>query len=175
MTAPAIVFVGPMGAGKTSIGRRVARTLDLPFTDTDKVVIREHGPIPEIFAQHGEPHFRSLERVAVRDALAEGGVVALGGGAVMDAATRADLADHRVILLTVSDRTVRARIGGTDRPLLAGDEDPVERWSRIYAERRPLYEEVADVTFDTSVGRLQEVVDAIVRWVRETGSPEEQS
>ena len=161
----AIVLIGPMGAGKTSIGRRVARSLGLAFTDTDKVVVRDHGPIPALFETHGESHFRALERAAVVDALAGGGVVALGGGAVLDADTRADLADHRVVLLTVAPHIVASRIGGSDRPLLAG-EDPLARWSRIYAERRPVYESVADVAFDTSSGPLAGVVAQIVDWIR---------
>ncbi len=161
----AIVLIGPMGAGKTSIGRRVARSLGLAFTDTDKVVVRDHGPIPALFETHGESHFRALERAAVVDALAGGGVVALGGGAVLDADTRADLADHRVVLLTVAPHIVASRIGGSDRPLLAG-EDPLARWSRIYAERRPVYESVADVAFDTSSGPLAGVVAQIVDWIQ---------
>ncbi|SIT75159.1 shikimate kinase [Microbacterium sp. RU33B] len=161
----AIVLIGPMGAGKTSIGRRVARSLGLPFTDTDKVVVRDHGPIPALFETHGESHFRALERAAVVDALTGGGVVALGGGAVLDADTRADLADHRVVLLTVAPHIVASRIGGSDRPLLAG-EDPLARWSRIYAERRPVYESVADVAFDTSSGPLAGVVAQIVDWIQ---------
>ncbi|WP_052226433.1 shikimate kinase [Microbacterium mangrovi] len=169
MTTPdprALVLVGPMGAGKTSIGRRVARTMGLTFTDTDKVVVRDHGPIPELFTRLGEPGFRALERAAVVESLARGGVVALGGGAVLDAGTRAALADHRVVLLTVSPRVVASRIAGAERPLLNGDEDPVERWQRIFAERKAVYEEVADVTFDTSSGPLADVVTAIVAWAR---------
>lgn len=162
-----VVLVGPMGAGKTSIGRRVARDLGRTFTDTDKVIVREHGPIPAIFENHGEAHFRALERAAVADALAGGGIVALGGGAILDAATRADLADHRVVLLTVAPHIVASRIGGgEDRPLLQG-EDAVVRWNRIWAERRPLYEDVADVAFDTSSGPLAAVVAQIVAWVRQ--------
>ncbi|MFT4229321.1 MAG: shikimate kinase, partial [Microbacterium sp.] len=97
-------------------------------------------------------------------ALAGGGVVALGGGAVLDADTRADLGAHRVVLLTVDPRVVRGRIGDGSRPLLAG-ENPVQRWSRIARERRPLYDEVADVVFDTSRGPLQQVVDAVLAWI----------
>ncbi len=163
----AVVLVGPMGAGKTSIGRRLARELGVTFSDTDRLIAAEHGPIPAIFEQHGEPHFRDLERAAVARALEGGGVVSLGGGAVLDAQTRAALGAHRVVLLTVSREVVSGRIGGTTRPLLAGDEDRITSWARIYAQRRPLYDEVADITFDTSRGPLARVVQDIATWVRE--------
>ena len=167
----AIVFVGPMGAGKSSIGRKVARRLDVAFTDTDKAIAAEHGPIPQIFAEHGEAHFRALERAAVRDALSHGGVVALGGGAVLDADTRADLRAHRVVLLTVEPRVVRNRISGGNRPLLEA-EDPVAEWSRIAEERAPLYDAVADATFDTSHGPLQAVVEDILAWLERADGQE---
>ncbi len=167
----ALVLIGPMGAGKTSIGRRVARALGQSFSDTDKMVIRAHGPIPEIFATHGEAHFRALERDAVAEALAGGGVVALGGGAVMAPETRERLSAHRVVLLTVSPQVVASRIHGDDRPLLTG-EDPVERWRRIAEERRPLYESTADIAFDTSSGPLARVVDDIVAWARSVPAEE---
>lgn len=158
-----------MGAGKSSIGRKVARELALAFTDTDTMIIREHGPIAALFEAHGETHFRALERVAVTTALETGGVVALGGGAVLDPETRADLAQHRVVLLTVTPEIVKARIGGGSRPLLTGG-DAVTRWETIYAQRRALYEEVADVTFDSSVGHVSAVAAAIARWARENGA-----
>lgn len=161
----AVVLIGPMGAGKTSIGRRVARGLGVPFRDTDRIVVRDHGPIPALFAARGEAHFRAVERAAVVEALATDGVVALGGGAVLNSETRKDLAAHRVVLLTVSPHIVASRIGRGDRPLLAG-EDPVVRWMRIYAERRSVYEELADVTFDTSSGPLSAIVAQIVAWAR---------
>lgn len=166
----AIVLIGPMGAGKTSVGRRVARALGRPFGDTDKIVVRDHGPIADLFSTHGEQHFRALERAAVREALRGEGVVALGGGAVLDAATRAELADHRVVLLTVQPHVVASRIGGGARPLLAG-EDPVARWARIYDERRAIYEEIADVAFDTSTGPLADIVDRIVAWAQHEDTP----
>src|SRR5690606_15424444 len=82
-----LVLVGPMAAGKTSVGRRVARRLGVAFVDTDKRIVATHGPIPAIFAEHGEAHFRDLERAAVAEALSEGGVISLGGGAVTQADT----------------------------------------------------------------------------------------
>lgn len=161
----AIVLIGPMGAGKTSVGRRVAKTLGTSFYDSDAAVVREHGPVEEIFATYGEDHFRDLERDAVAIGLAQGGVVALGGGAVLHADTRAALRAHRVVLLTVAPATIESRIRGTRRPLLQA-EDPIARWQEIYAARRPVYDDLADVTFNTSSGPLQGVVDAIVAWVR---------
>ena len=162
-----VVLVGPMGAGKTSIGRRVAKTLDVPFFDSDAAIVREHGPIEDIFATRGEAAFRELERQAVVAGLAAGGIVSLGGGAVLHPDTRRDLARHRVVLLTVAPRVVAYRIRGSRRPLLQED-DPMQRWEAILAERMPLYREVSDATFDTSSGPLREVVDRIVAWIHGT-------
>ena len=83
----------------------------------------------------------------------------------MDPATRNDLAAHRVVLLTVEPRVVAGRIRDSVRPLLQ-DDDALARWEHIMTARRPVYEEVADATFDTSSGPLQAVVDAIVQWAR---------
>lgn len=164
----ALVLVGPMGAGKSSIGRRLARTLGVRFRDTDSAVVREHGPIAEIFAVHGEPHFRALEHEAVTAAVARGGVVALGGGAVLHPGTREALRGHHVVLLTVEERVVAGRIRAQQkRPLLSGDEDPLDAWIRIRDARDPIYREVADAVFDTSRGPLGEVVTAIAEWVRD--------
>ncbi|MFS0733080.1 shikimate kinase [Microbacterium sp. 1P10UB] len=174
---PALVLIGPMGAGKTSIGRRVAKALQVPFYDSDIAVIRDHGPIETIFAEHGEPQFREWEKDAVLAGLAQGGVVALGGGAVLHEQTRAALADHRVVLLTVEPRVVAGRVRDSARPLLrapaaepglpSAPTDPMTRWTEILRARRPVYEAVADVTFDTSHGPLQQVTDAIVAWARD--------
>lgn len=174
MTSPsdAIVLIGPMGAGKTSIGRRVAKALGRPFFDTDIAVVRAHGPIERLFEERGEAYFRSLERAAVREGLATAGVVSLGGGAVLDRDTQDDLAKHRVVLLTVEPRVVASRVRESARPLLQG-EDPLARWSAIYEERRPIYEKLADLTLDTSSGPLQHIVDAIVEWARHAESHEQ--
>lgn len=167
MTSPsdAVVLIGPMGAGKTSIGKKAARSLGVPFFDTDLAIVRDHGPIEKLFADHGEEHFRALEREAVIEGLARGGIVSLGGGAVLHPDTRADLAEHRVILLTVAPKVVAARVKDSHRPLLQG-EDAMARWTAILDQRMPLYRSLADATFDTSSGPLQHIVDAIVEWVR---------
>ncbi|MEJ1155475.1 MULTISPECIES: shikimate kinase [Microbacterium] len=168
-----IVLIGPMGAGKTSIGKRVARALKLPFVDTDAVVVREHGAIAELFAERGEAHFRSLERQAVSDALGNGGVVALGGGAVLDETTQRDLSEHRVVFLTVAPRVVATRVSGSKRPLLQGD-DSAQRWTEIFETRRPIYETLADATFDTSHGPLADIVTEIVAWAKNNETTEDQ-
>ncbi|MBO3664263.1 shikimate kinase [Microbacterium stercoris] len=162
----AVVLVGPMGAGKSSIGRRLAKTLGVTFRDTDSLIVREHGPITEIFAEHGEPHFRDLEHRAVLEAIAHGGVVALGGGAPLHPGTRDALRAHHVALLTVDAEVVAARIRNQKRPLLNTDDDPVDAWIRIRDARDPIYRDVADATFDTSHGPLSDVVKAIAEWVR---------
>lgn len=163
MTDAAIVLIGPMGAGKTSIGKRVAKALHLPFYDSDAAIVREHGAIEDIFVHEGEARFRDLERAAVRDGLSRGGVISVGGGAVMHPDTQDDLSAHRVVLLTVNAHTIESRIRGTKRPLLQG-EDAVARWRAVYEQRRETYERLADITFDTSTGPLQDIVTAIVNW-----------
>ncbi|HWM32917.1 MAG TPA: shikimate kinase [Pseudolysinimonas sp.] len=165
MSAPALVLVGPMGAGKTRVGKRVARLLETAFADTDKMVVAEHGPIAALFAEHGEPYFRELERAAVVRALGGDGVVSLGGGAVLDATTRADLSGLPVVLLTVSPRAVEGRLGEGKRPLI---RDGVNDWERIYAERKDLYEEVADLVVDTSFRPFDAIAEEVAAWVRTT-------
>jgi len=162
-----LVLVGPMAAGKTSIGRRAAKLLGVPFIDTDKRIVAEHGPIPEIFASLGEAHFRELERAAVAEAITAGGVVSLGGGAVTDAGTRALLRAQPVAYLTVTPAAVADRIRGAGRPLLAGEEDPVQRWLTIFEQRRGWYEEVADLTVDTSRRPMRTLAEEISAWRKE--------
>jgi shikimate kinase len=162
--APALVLIGAPGAGKTRIGKRIARLLDLPFIDTDKRIVAEHGGIPEIFAIHGEPHFRELERHQVTLALAEHAVVSLGGGAILDASTQLDLEPLRVVQLTVSAEKIASRNIGAGRPLLANG---VEAWTALVAARAPIYDRLADATFDTSSLPAERIADDIVRWVKE--------
>lgn len=159
-----LVFIGPMAAGKTRIGKRVAAQLAVPFIDTDKRVVAEHGPIADIFATDGEAAFRALERAAVVEALATESVVSLGGGAVLDQDTQADLAECTVVFLSATAEAVESRIKGGKRPLL---KDGTADWQRIFDERRPIYEALASIHIDTSPRPIDEIVDEIVAWARE--------
>ncbi|AMB60360.1 hypothetical protein AWU67_05195 [Microterricola viridarii] len=165
-----------MAAGKSKIGRLVARSLGVPFRDTDKLVTAVHGPISDIFAERGEGAFRVLERQAVSDALQGDAVVALGGGAVLDAATQADLAGHTVVLLTVDRDSVARRLSG-GRPLLDGGDadEAVERWASIAEARMPIYESLATVTFNTSARPISHIADDIATWARQRGPGTERS
>lgn len=165
---PVVVLVGPPGAGKTTVGQLVSAALGLKLRDTDVDVEEAAGKsIGDIFIDHGEPHFRALERVAVSDALTtHDGVVAVGGGAVLNEATRQQLLAHRVVFLDVSLRNAAARIGlNRDRPLLLGDVRGKLR--RLLVERRPLYEEVASVTVSTDDRDPAQVAEDVIAVVRQ--------
>jgi shikimate kinase len=159
-----VVLIGAPGAGKTRTGKRLARMLDVPFVDTDRRVVEANGPIADIFASQGEPHFRVLERAEVVRALGERAVVTLGGGAVLDPDTQADLAGLRVVQLTVSPEAVEARIAGGKRPLV---KDGIESWIRLVQSRRPVYDRLAELTIDTSGQPLDRVARRIAEWLGE--------
>jgi shikimate kinase len=161
-----VVLIGAPGAGKTRTGKRVARLLNVPLIDTDKRIVAQYGAIAKIFSTKGEPHFRQLERAEVARALDEHAVVTLGGGAVLDPDTQANLAGRRVVQLTVSPESVASRIAGGKRPLLEGG---VEAWSALVAERQPIYDRLSQLTLDTSGQSLDDVAQQIVQWLK-TGS-----
>ncbi|MBO0830164.1 MAG: shikimate kinase [Streptosporangiales bacterium] len=161
------MLVGPPGAGKTTVGRRLADRLGVEFLDTDSAVEARAGkPVPEIFVTDGEPAFRRLEREAVAAALAEhGGVLSLGGGAVLDPSTRELLGAHRVVFLDVDLSAAAHRVGlDTPRPLLIGN--PRATLRKQLADRRPHYLEVATAVVATSALGPGEVVDAVLDVVR---------
>lgn len=149
-TRPRVVLIGSMGAGKTTVGELLAQRWDVGFRDTDADVVAAEGrAIADIFVEDGEAHFRALEREAVRTALAEhAGVLALGGGAVLDPGTRALLADHTVVFLQVGLADAVQRVGlGTSRPLLLGGVRA--RIKALLDERTPVYTELATLVVPT--------------------------
>jgi shikimate kinase len=159
-----VVLIGAPGAGKTRTGRRVAARLGVPFIDTDKRIVAAHGPIAAIFEQHGEPHFRSLERRVVANALRERAVVTLGGGAVLDGDTQRDLEGRAVVQLTVDPVAVERRISGGKRPLV---KDGIEAWKALVASRQPLYDRLSALTIDTSRRPLDTIADEVVQWLEQ--------
>ncbi|MEU9988008.1 shikimate kinase [Streptomyces sp. NPDC048045] len=159
MTAmPAVVLVGPMGVGKSTVGRLLAERLGTGYRDTDDDIVAAEGrTIAEIFLDDGEDAFRAIEKRAVHAALARHeGVLALGGGAVLDADTRALLAGHRVVYLSMDVEEAVRRTGlNVARPLLA--VNPRKQWRELMEARRHLYEEVATAVVPTD-GRTPEEV-----------------
>jgi shikimate kinase len=144
--APLVVFVGPPGAGKSSVGRALASRYNVAFRDTDSDVEMVAGmKVSDIFLELGEDHFRALERTAVETALTEhDGVLALGGGAILDAHTRELLKSHRVVYLVVDLADAAKRVGfNRDRPLVLGN--PRAQLHALMEARRSLYEEVATI------------------------------
>ncbi|WP_037914537.1 shikimate kinase [Actinacidiphila yeochonensis] len=160
---PAVVLVGPPGAGKSTVGRLLADRLGVAYRDTDADIEAAAGKaIPDIFVDDGEPHFRSLERAAVAAALhGHEGVLSLGGGAVMDDGTRALLRGRAVVFLDVSLHDAVHRVGlDAPRPLLA--VNPRQRWRELMEQRRPLYTEVARAVVATEGRDPQAVADAVL-------------
>ncbi len=157
-----VVLVGPMGSGKSTVARLLATAYGVTVRDTDTDVEAAAGrSISDIFVDSGEAHFRELERAAVGEALAShDGVLALGGGAVLDPATRELLADHRVVFLRVGLSEAVKRVGlGTSRPLLLGNVR--SRIKALLDERTPVYESVADLVVDTDQRSPEDVADEI--------------
>lgn len=162
--APRLVLVGAPASGKSRLAKRIGKLVNISVVDTDTLITQSHGSITGIFATLGEESFRALEREAVIEALATSGIVSLGGGAIVNPATRADLAQHRVALITISAEAVSARLTSDKRPLLP---DGVESWKALLAQRQPWYEEVANGTFDTSTKPIDTVAKDIVKWLEE--------
>jgi len=161
---PSVVFIGAPGSGKSRIGKRVARQLDLPFVDTDKRIVAAHGPITEIFETFGERYFREVEREQVARALREPGVISLGGGAVLDPQTQDDLEPLLVVQLSVTEEALAHRNLGAKRPLLSNG---IDSWRALMAVRTPIYDRLADHTWDTSSLPAERIADDIAAWLKE--------
>lgn len=161
--SPQVVLIGAPGSGKTTVGRLLAERLGVGFRDVDADVESAAGkPIRDIFVDDGEPAFRELERAAVAAALDEhDGVLALGGGAVLDDGTRQRLAGRHVVFLDVGLADAAARIGmNRDRPLLL--VNPRAELKRMLDARRPLYLSVATSTVDTAGRGPDDVAEAVL-------------
>jgi shikimate kinase len=159
--SPVVVLVGPMGVGKSTVGRLLAERLSVVYRDTDDDIVAEQGrAIAEIFVDEGEPAFRAIEKAAVRRALAEhDGVLALGGGSILDEGTRALLAGQRVLYLSMDVEEAVKRTGlNAARPLLA--VNPRKQWRELMEARRHLYESIATAVVATD-GRTPEEVTEI--------------
>lgn len=163
-----IALIGPPAAGKSTIGRLLAERLDIPLRDTDARIVEQHGDIQQIFASRGEARFREIEREVVRRSLRElldrPGVVSLGGGAILNPGTRAQLKHPaiKVITIMIDADVARVRLGGSRRPLLDDDADPVAAWQALVEERLPLYESVSTATVSASNEPPSTVVNRVV-------------
>lgn len=163
-----IVLVGPMGAGKSTVGRGLARALKRPFLDTDQEIERRTGvDIPTIFEFEGEDGFRDREATVLRELLARSGVVlATGGGVVMRAENRERLKAARVIYLRVTPEESFRRTRKSQRRPLLNTADPKARLEQLFEIRDPLYREVATHVVDQHFPRVRDAVNHILDVLR---------
>lgn len=171
--SPKAVLIGMPGSGKSTIGRRVAKALELPLLDTDAKIVETTGrSIAEIFVE-GEQEFRRIEAAVVCTALAEhDGIVSLGGGAITTPEVREALAGHTVVYLEINAAEgIRRTSGGVGRPLLAGD--PAERFRTLMRQRVPLYREVATIRINTNRRNPGAVARQIVHRLEQSGSQQQ--
>lgn len=168
-SAPRVVLVGPPGAGKSTIGRRIASALNLPIVDSDLLIEQAQGKTcGEIFSGLGEERFREVEAACVAQALATGGVVSLGGGAVLTASTRQLLQRHTVVWIDVTaEEGIRRTASSTTRPVLQAD-DPAQHYRDLLATREPYYREVAKYRVRTDSRPPQRVVAEVLSIIEST-------
>ena len=160
-----LFLIGPMGAGKSAVGRQLARLLHLDFVDSDEEIERRTGvDIPFIFEKEGEEGFRKREAQAIEDLSKRDGIVlATGGGAVIDPQNRNHLGARGfvVYLHTSVDQQLSRTRKGRDRPLLASD-DPRAVLENLMSQREPLYREIADLTVETDGRKVNAVANEIL-------------
>ena len=163
--SPRLVLIGPMGAGKTTVGQEIAKQLDCSFADTDALIEEDQGKsVSEIFVEDGEPHFRLVEETIVIDALlSENGVLSLGGGSVMNEEVQKALKNSKAkkVFLDISLAAVSPRVGFDNaRPLLM--VNPRQKWAELMNLRRPTYDSLADLTIDVSDKTVSEIALEII-------------
>ncbi len=166
-----VFLIGPMGSGKTAVGKALARMLGVPFLDSDREIERRTGvDIPYIFEKEGESGFREREREAIEElTLREPLVLATGGGAVLRPENRRNLASRGcVVYLETSLNHLVSRVKRSqNRPLLQ-NVDAREKLRQLMSERAPLYAEVADLTISTDGRRVKAVAEEIARILPDT-------
>lgn len=165
---PRIILIGPPGAGKSSIGQALAQRLKLTFADTDQLIEEDQGKsVSDIFVDDGELYFREIEQSVCLSAFAhQSGVLALGGGAVLDIVTQRELMklNSSIIFLDVSLKVVAPRIGfNRDRPLLLNN--PRQKWQALMDIRRPVYVELATLCYDVEEKSVNEIVNELLNLV----------
>jgi shikimate kinase len=175
MKQPGSLFlVGPMGSGKSTIGRQLARSLNLEFFDSDQEIEKRTGvDIPLIFEFEGESGFRKREKEVLDALSAQPGIVlATGGGAVLDEDTRTRLSarGYVIYLHTSPDQQMKRVAHDRHRPLLQ-TPDPARKLLELMESREPLYRQVADWTVDTDGCRVREVVQKLLHHIEELPSP----
>ena len=173
-TSPSIFLIGPMGSGKSAVGKALARRVGLRFIDSDAEIERRTGvDIPFIFEKEGEPGFRLREREVIDDLTRLTGIVlATGGGAVLMAENRANLAARGIVVhleASVAQQVERTK-HGRQRPLLH-NADPEARLAELMSVRAPLYQSIAHVTVSTDRRKVQTVAEHIIAGIGSLAVP----
>jgi shikimate kinase len=165
---PRAILIGPPGSGKSTVGRALAKRLDVEWVDTDQRIEERAGKkIADIFVEDGEPLFRQMEEEVVSQSLSSvSGVLSLGGGAIMSEPTQQLLAPLKkaIILLEVSISQAAPRVGfNKERPLLA--VNPRQAWQALMEKRTPIYKKLAGFTISTDSLKPQEVAEKIAEYL----------
>ncbi len=167
---PRPLLIGLMGCGKSSIGRRLAKRLDMPLIDLDERIVEQAGSsIPDIFAQFGEAYFSDMESRILHDIIDQQAIIATGGGVILRAANRKLLKSHPpVIWLKAAPEFLAGRIAGdSNRPLIA-NQDALQKLTALAIERYPLYESCADLIIARDDMNKDDITTLIIDFLGKT-------